>query len=73
MEDKELGYNDKDIIQRHTVDKGFNAGAAFRELDQYINQLKARIELLEGVVIENLQKQDTGIILPDKPKIQLLK
>lgn len=74
-ENKEVeGYNDKDIIQRHTVDKGFNAGSAFRELDAKCKVLLERVELLEATLVEYFQeRQDKKIITSTTPKIELLK
>ncbi len=70
---EEKGYNEKSIIERHTLDKGFSLTAALLELDARNKALAARVELLENTLLEYLEKPKSPIITNETPKIELIK
>lgn len=70
---EEKGYNEKTIIERHTIEKKFNLSSALLELDAKNKALQDRIELLENVLVEYFQKREKpSIITNETPKIELL-
>lgn len=70
MEGKKL--EEKSIIERHTLDKGFSLTSALSELDARCKAQVARIELLENTLVEYFEKKQSVIITKDSPKIELL-
>lgn len=70
MENK--SYEEKSIIERHTLEKGFSLTSALSELDIRIKTLLGRVELIENVLTEYFEKKQSGIITKDSPKIELL-
>ena len=66
-------YEEKSIIERYTLDKGFSLTGALVELDTRNKALVARIELLEQTLLEYLEKPKSPIITNETPKIELLR
>lgn len=66
-------YEEKSIIERHTLDKGFSLTGALVELDVRNKALIARIELMEATLLEYLEKPKSPIITSETPKIELLR
>ena len=71
MENK--SYEEKSIIERHTLEKGFSLSSALMELDARNKALVTRIELLEDTLLEYLEKPKSPIITNETPKIELLR
>ena len=69
---EEKSYEEKSIIERHTLEKGFSLSSALMELDARNKALSSRIELLENTLLEYFEKKQSSIITKDSPKIDLL-
>lgn len=70
---EEKSYEEKSIIERHTINKQFSLTSCLAELDARNKALAARVELLENTLLEYLEKPKSPIITMDTPKIELIK
>jgi hypothetical protein len=70
---EEKSYEEKSIIERYTLDKGFSLTGALVELDARCKAQADRIILLEATLLEYLEKPKSPIITVDTPKIELLR
>ncbi len=73
MENNDKPFEEKNIIERHTHNKQFSLTGALGELDNRTLSMIDRIGLLELTLLEYFEKNKSGLILPDSPKIELLK
>jgi len=70
---EEKSYEEKSIIERYTLDKGFSLTGALVELDARCKAQADRIILLEATLLEYLEKPKSPIITNETPKIELLR